>query len=402
MPDSRRRAIVFGCRDIGLGVIRSLAAKNIAVMAIPHEVYDFAHFSKFVSAKTERMSPDKENAKLLDCLFDLNKDWDGALLLPINDPSVLFIARNRRVLASRFVPAVQDWEIISRIINKALLYQQAQEIGVPVPGFFSPYTVESLIQEKDKLTYPCILKPHETHKFFPVFQKKSLVVRNFEELIDKFTLVKKNNLSVMVSEIIPGADDHLYNYLSYTDGNGSVLAEVCMQKIRQYPPGFGMARVSRTVPIIREIKDLSLRLLKSFSYHGFSSVEFKFDRRDYKYKLMEINVRPVLQERLFLAAGINFPYITYLDQVEGIRYVSTACEAEIYWIDLIRDLQAFLKWRKREKWTCADYLKPYFKKKVFCSPFFDDPVPFAVRTLILIKEVLRASSGLNKRVPRKR
>ncbi len=389
-----KRAIVLGCRDIGLGVIRALAAKDIAVMAIPGEVYDFAHFSRFVAATTKRISPDEEGVKLLDFLFDLNKDWDRALLIPTNDPSAVFIARNRKALASRFVPAVQEWEIIGKIINKSPLYDQAQKIGVPVPKVFSPHTAESLIEKKDELTYPCILKPHETHRFFPVFQKKSLVVRNPDELIEKFRLVQKNSLSVMVSEIIPGADDHLYDYLSYVDGNGLVLAEVCMQKVRQYPPGFGMARVSRTIPMNQEIRQLALKLLRSFSYHGFSSVEFKFDERDNTYKLMEINVRPELQERLLLAAGINFPYIAYLDLVEGTKHVLEHYQTEIYWIDLIRDLHAFIKWRMKENWTYGDYLTPYLKRKVFCTPFFDDPVPFAAKILILIRQKMKAAFGL--------
>ena len=385
-----KKAIVFGCRDIGLGVIHSLAAKNIAVMAIPHEVYDFAHFSKFVSAKTGRISPDKENIKLLDFLMNLNKDWDGAFLLPASDPSAVFIARNRGELANRFVPAVQGWEVISRIINKAALYEQAGKIGIPAPTVFYPDGAESLIEKRDELTFPCILKPYETHKFYPVFQRKSLLVRDFGELLKKYTLVRENNLRVMVSEIIPGADDHLYDYVSYIDRRGSVSAEACMQKMRQHPPGFGMARVSRTVPVIPEIRDLSLQLLRSFSYRGFSAAEFKFDRRDNKYKLMEINVRPVLQERLLLAAGINFPYIAYMDHIEEVRHSCTTCDPGIYWIDLVRDLHSFFKWRKRENWTYKDYLQPYFEKKVFCSPLFDDPVPFAARTLILIKEALRA------------
>jgi len=393
---SMKRAIVLGCRDIGLGVIRALAAKDISVMAIPDGIYDFAHFSRFSATKTKKISPDEEGAKLLDLLCNLDKDWDKALLLPTNDISAIFISRNRTILASRFIPAVQEWDTISRIINKGLLYQEAQQAGVPLPRVFSPDSVESLMQEKDELTYPCILKPHETHRFFPVFQKKSLVVRNPRELIEKFTLVRNNNLSVMVSEIIPGTDDHLYNYLSYIDCNGLVLAEVSMQKMRQHPPGFGMARVSRTVPMNQEIKRLALKLLKRFSYRGFSSVEFKFDERDNTFKLMEINVRSELQERLFLAAGINFPYITYLDLVEGTKRVLENYQTGVYWIDLIRDLHAFIKWRKRENWTYSDYLTPYLRRKVFCTPFFDDPVPFAAKILILIRQKLEANLGLNR------
>jgi D-aspartate ligase len=384
-----KKAIVLGCRDVGLGVIRSLAAKNIKTMAIPTEFYDFAHFSRFVAAKTGMMSPDKEGVKLLDFLLNLDESWDGALILPTNDPAVVFIARNRKPLSSRFMPAAQELETISKIIDKSRLYQQAQNIGIPMPAVFPSETVEALMQKKDRLTYPCILKPYETHKFFPVFNKKSLVITDFSELVSKFEMVRANNLNVMISEIIPGADDCIFNYVSYTDRAGDIAAEICMQKIRQHPPGLGMARVAKTIPVIQEIRNLSLKLLKSFSYHGFSSVEFKFDRRDRLYKLMEINVRPELQERLFFAAGVNFPYIAFTDQTEGAGYVPHAYKTEIYWIDIIRDMHAFIKCRKMENWTCRDYLRPYLNKKVFCTPFFDDPAPFVVKVSILAKHNIK-------------
>lgn len=394
MPDSGRKAIVLGCRDVGLGVIRALSAKNVNVMAIPDGVFDFAHFSRFAAAKTKMMSPGEGEKELLDFLLALDTKWDRALILPTNDPTALFIAKNNKALSSRFVVAAQDWDAMDTIINKARLYRQARKIGVPMPEVFLPDSVESLIHRKDELNYPCILKPYETHKFFPVFHVKSFFIRNSDELLDKFIMVKNNNLSVMVSEIIPGADDCIYNYVSYIDTNGAVLTDVLMQKVRQHPPGFGMARVAKTVAMIHEIRSLAGELLKSLSYQGFSSVELKYDERDNCYKLMEINVRAELQERLFLAAGINFPYMIYLDAVEGIKSVPRPYQPDIYWIDFTRDLYSSLRCRKAENWSFADYLRPYFGEKVFCTPFFDDPLPFVMKNLIVIQRKL---AGIHRR-----
>ena len=136
-------------------------------------------------------------------------------------------------------------------------------------------------------------------------------------MIEKFAEARHHELDVMVSEIIPGADSDLYHYRSYIDSQGSILAEMCTKKLRQHPPGFGVACVSKTIPMIHEIRQLALKLLRHFAYQGESSVEFKLDNRNNRYNLMEINIRPVLPELHFVAAGINFPFITYLDLVEG-------------------------------------------------------------------------------------
>jgi len=384
-----KRAIVLGCRDIGLGIIRDLAAKNIKVLAIPTEIYDFAHFSRFVCRRTEKISPDNEEAKLLGFLMTLGKDWEKALLLPTNDFSVAFIARNTETLGSRFLLATQRWETVGRLLDKSQLYREARKIGVPAPKVYFPDTIDDLARKKSDFIYPCILKPHETHKFFNVFRKKLFVINNFEELASKFEMVKRNDIEVMVSEIIPGGDECIYDYISYIDRSGDLAAELCLRKLRQHPPGFGMGRVTKTVPIVDDIRNQAVKLLGSCSYRGFSAAEFKFDKRDNLYKLIEINVRPVLQIRLFGAAGINFPYIAYTDHREGSRHFLQPYRTDIYWIDLIRDVHALLRWRKKEHLSFRDYISPYLKKKVYCTPFFDDPFPFVAKCLILAREMLR-------------
>jgi predicted ATP-grasp superfamily ATP-dependent carboligase len=210
-----------------------------------------------------------------------------------------------------------------------------------------------------------------------------------DELIQKFTEARRNNLKVMVTEVIPGTDDHLFHYRSYIGSDGKILAEMCTQKIRQHPPAFGVARVAKTVPMIDEIKKLTLKILSSLSFHGLSSAEFKFDERDRQFKLMEINVRPVLSERLTLAAGINLPYITYLDRVKEIRMHPPTYYPDVYWIDNFMDIMDFFKWRKEENYSFGEYIQPYREKKVFCVPFLDDPLPFTVKSFIIGKRIVK-------------
>jgi predicted ATP-grasp superfamily ATP-dependent carboligase len=132
--------------------------------------------------------------------------------------------------------------------------------------------------------------------------------------------------------------------------------------------------------MIQEIKDLGLKLLRSLSYHGMSSIEFKFDSRDKKYKLMEINVRPVIPERLFVAAGMNFVYVSFLDLVRDVRRAVPSYEPDIYWIHNFFEAEQFPKDFMSNSLNVSDCIRPYMKKKVFCVPFFDDPLPFIVES----------------------
>jgi predicted ATP-grasp superfamily ATP-dependent carboligase len=128
--------------------------------------------------------------------------------------------------------------------------------------------------------------------------------------------------------------------------------------------------------MIQEVRDFALRLLRSFSYHGVSSAEFKFDSRDNQYKLMEINIRPVLPELLFLAAGINFPYITYADLVENAKLPKPDYNTEIYWIHNFFEIWEFLRSLTSGNFNFRDFFQPYNQRKVFAVPLVEDPLPF--------------------------
>lgn len=353
------------------------------------EKHDHAYHSRYISQRVRIPNPMDDSNGLLKLLMETKENWDGALLIPTLDEYVIFISQYRDELKKRYVFTVQDWDVTNRIINKNLLYIQAKSVGVPTPQFFFPDSIQFLQERQNELSYPCLLKPFETHKFDRIYRKKVLLVHDFNELIEKFIDTQKNKLDVMISEIIPGSDSSLFHYRSYIDSQGNVLAEICTQKLRQYPTGYGQAAVSRTVPMIEEIRHWALKLLRSFSYQGESSVEFKLDQRNNQYKLMEINVRPVLPEWHFVTAGINFPYITYLDLVENVRTMSQPYRNELYWIHNYWEMVFFIESLRSGKLNLREFLRPYWKKKVFVVPFFDDPIHFIIETYFISKKALK-------------
>jgi len=169
-----KRTIVLGSNYAALGAIRTLASEGIEVIHLSTDRFYIARFSRFVTRSVKAPSPTRESSRLLEFLMNTNENWDGALLLPTNDPSVVFVSKNRQTLAERYIPAVQDWNLIERIIDKKSLYIQAQKIDVPTPKVVFPDSVQALMEMKSELSYPCILKPHQTPSFGSIFKKKFL------------------------------------------------------------------------------------------------------------------------------------------------------------------------------------------------------------------------------------
>jgi len=384
-----KRVIVLGAGYGALAVVKALGQQGIPVTLLCTSRDDYACHSRFVSGYIMIPNPLDDSDGLLQLLMETQENWDGALLIPTLDEYVIFVSQNKEKLQKRYVFTTQSWDIVDQIINKNRLYPQAQKNDVPTPRFFLPDSIEFLNEHKEEFSYPCILKPSETHKFDRLYGKKNFVVHDFQNLIEMFTDTQKNGLEMMISEIIPGDDSSIYTYRSYIDSQGEILGEMCTQKLRQYPTGFGQGSVVKTSALIPEVRDQALRLLKSLSYRGESSVEFRLDHRDNQYKLMEINARPVVTEWLFVKAGINFPYITYLDLMENIRTSTSAYRQEIYWIHNYWEVINFFSSLRRGNLNLHEFLKPYWKDKVYVASFSDDPKHFLIGTYFNCKRALQ-------------
>jgi len=389
----RKRVIVLGGQYAALGVAKALAKERIEVILLAPNPHDHASHSRFVSRQILVPHLKDDSKELLDLLMNMDKDWNGTLLLPTLDEYVLFISQYRSELQKKYVFAVPDSETIQKIISKDLLYLNAQKVGVPTPRFFLPNSIEFLNENRKNFSYPLILKPKESYKFRLFYDKKVLIVNDFQELCERFTDTYQKHLDVMISEIIPGDDSAIYNYHSYIDSQGNIAAEMCSQKVRQYPKAFGQGSIIKTIPIIPEIRDLTLNLLRSLSYRGPSDTEFKLDYRDNQYKLMDINTRPIVQEWLFSKAGINFSYITYLDLVENIRSSSPAYRQDVYWINNLWETINFLDSLGSGKLNLRKFLEPYWKEKVFAVPFSDDPVHFFIEMYFNGMKILKRASN---------
>ena len=121
---------------------------------------------------------------------------------------------------------------------------------------------------------------------------------------------------------------------------------------------------------------LPLKLLRSYGYTGFSATEFKFDARLKCFRLIEINTRPVLYERLFIKAGINFDHILYLDKIKKETIRPQPYRPEIYWIHNFSEILEFRRNQRTLRMPLREFFHPYRQINVYAVPLFDDPRPF--------------------------
>jgi predicted ATP-grasp superfamily ATP-dependent carboligase len=376
-----QKIIILNGTELGYQVIRALGEQGVGSIVIyDREQDEIGRYSKYVVESFNIPGFIENPDNLLQFLIEKKTDWAGTLIIPTKDHGIEFLAQNKETLSTHYIIPLPDYKIINGIINKKLLYQQAKKIDVPVPNVFYPESIEDIYKIKDEITYPILLKPGRGHVFYRKMDLKVIQVESFQELLAQYQRItgyfNDDPIDLIVSDIIPGPDNEtMIQFASYLDESGQLLASMTSRKLRQDPPLYGYGRVIKSEKN-HDVDEISLKLLKELKYHGFSEIEWKLDRRDGRYKLIEINARPIFYIGLCVRCGINFPYIQYLDLVRQKKLKIDTYKENIYWIHLYKDLLHTILHHKLEDITFRDYIHPYLRKKVFAVLNFKDPLPF--------------------------
>ena len=383
-------AIIIGTHTMGLGVIRALGIMNVPIIAIYYKKDDMGYVSKYVRESYHFPHPEFEETQFINRLIDLGARFPGSPLIPVSDESLKVISKHKLLLQNYFKVACPEWEIVEKLLEKNFTYKLAEAIGVPIPKTIIPTSMDEVISFSKDLSYPCLVKPVESHSYFRLFKRKIVKASDFQQLFSACLEAEQASMQVMLQELIPGADDQGVNYNSYF-WEGQPLVEFTAQKVRSAPPELGSpcAAMSLKVP---EVMENGRKMLNAAGFYGYACTEFKRDPRDGVYKLIEINGRHNLSTLLAVNCGINFPWLHYRHLVEGILPQQNNFREGLFWIDVERDLAYIPRRLFRGKEQLSQIFSPYIHAHV--DAVFDptDPMPFFKRYLDFCRNTL----NLNK------
>ena len=369
-------AIIVAEHYAGMGIVYGLGIKGVPVVVVAYDDVEI-DASKYVQSTVRVPHPKNNEEGFVAGLVALADQYEGSLLIPATDRSLVVLAQHKAQLSQHFVVACPGWDIIKLIIDKSYTYKLGDEIGIGTPKTFDINSIEDAEVYGREVDYPCLIKPRQSHVFDAAFNSKMFSVTNFDELMTQYQRVDKIGIEVMIQEFILGDDSAGVNYNSYI-GDGFEPIEFTARKVRNAPPQFGSPRcvISEDVP---EIIEPSLKLLQAIGYQGFSCTEFKKDARDGIYKLMEVNGRHNLSAMLAVRCGLNFPWIEYAHLMLGESPTPADFRKNVYWINVASDLKQSIKHRRTEKYSLRDYIRPYIKPHVFALLDWRDPKPFIKR-----------------------
>lgn len=367
----KNKAVILGSNYfIALSILRSLGPKHIHCVALDHtKKGSYAFLSKYVSESYICPHYKNEEQAFLDFLIDFSKKQElKPVLFPCADNYVEFIDAHLDELREYYLIPQTQKGLYTEVMNKDTLFDLAVKHGVRVPESIRSNDPDLINKVNQTVGYPCIVKPVDSPAFTKAFRLKSFYINNEKELIEGLTKARNANVEVIVQRIIPGFDDHMYTYDAYMNQNSDVTHWVTCNKFRQYPINFGAS--SFTIQkYVEELHTIGAPFFKAMGYKGFAEIEFKKDAKTGEYYLIEINVRTTTLNSMLAKAGVNFPYVQYMELTGNpVEPYAVRQDTNVaFWFEYedILAIKAYLK-TKQLKWK--DIL-PTFKRPIVCAVF---------------------------------
>ena len=257
-----------------------------------------------------------ETADVQETIIDLvskfaaeHKD-ETILLIGCGDSYVELASANKDNLPENVIAPYIDIDLMHDLIHKEKFYKLCEETGVDYPDTF----VHKKEMGKDfELPFepPFIIKPSNGIEYwrhpYPT-QEKVYKAKTFERLLEILDDIYGSGYddSVIIQNFIPGDDTYMRVLTNYSDKHGKVkmmcLGHVLLEE--HTPHGVGNHAVIITERN-EELEEKFKRLLESMNYVGFSNFDIKYDQRDDKYKVFEINTRQGRSNYYVTGSGAN-------------------------------------------------------------------------------------------------
>ncbi len=379
-------AVVLGGSVNGLSFVRSLGRRGVPTLLMDSDrlVGTFTRFGQVCLLPPADERPEE----WLEFLRQIGSRLPapGALFVTSDVHGVL-VAEHSAELQRSFRFLIPSPTTMEQIVNKRAQYELAAAAGIPIPSTLFPSSEADLDGVGPRVGFPCILKPYKSHVARKAGSAKVALVHTHAELVEKFRRLASQDVSYMVQAIIPGDDSSLFGYLGLWGADGEERAWLTKRKLRQYPPLFGDGSLQITVDA-PEVVELSRRLLRAFDYRGFVGVEFKFDARDGRYRLMEINPRTVSGNQLAISAGVDFPALGY-EHLTGVRLQPSPGghgRTGVKYLNEEWDVKAFLALHAAGQLEWRQWLRTVRRSEARAIGAWDDPWPLVVT----VSRMLRA------------
>ncbi|GED79663.1 atp-binding protein [Amylolactobacillus amylotrophicus DSM 20534] len=220
------------------------------------------------------------------------------LLVGTSDIYVRNIILNAEFLKKYYVFNYPSAAIMDQLQNKKSFYELCDTLQIEHPNTIFVGRNETPEQFDDsKLQYPLIIKPSNVVAYFDMHfagKEKVYRVKTRDQVLGVIKLLRNAGYDdeLIIQEFIPGDDTNMWDGVLYVNSNHKTelvaLGQVVLQEHTPTAIGNLVAIITRNnLPLMKQMQEI----LEKIGYTGFANFDIKYDKRDQKFKIFEINIR---------------------------------------------------------------------------------------------------------------
>lgn len=289
----------------GVGVVRSLGRCGVDVYAVTEGRFTPAALSRHLRGRFSWPTTGREDpAELAEGLHGIAKAIGRPTMLVTTDDegavAVSELADEPGLADDFLIPRCTDPGLPRRVASKEGLFRLCREHGFPTPMTVFPDDLADVEEYAATGAFPVVVKsrdPFERHRHPTV--RSSTVVETPDRL-RAMAMEWDDVPSLILQEYLPRecAEDwvvHAWWPGADASGGDALFTGV---KLRSWPPHAGITTAGRA-RWNEELAQLASRLFDAIGFRGIADLDWRFDRRDGQYKLVDFNPRVGAQFRLF-------------------------------------------------------------------------------------------------------
>ena len=250
------------------------------------------------------------------------------ILVGCNDDYVSLIIKNRKELSKYYLFNYTNMDLFNLLVNKELFYQEYGDI-LDIPKTYIYDVNLNLNRDKvNEFRYPVIIKPSNIIKYhqceFPE-QAKIYKLNNILEVENIIDTIRSSGYDdkLIIQEFIPGDDTRLFDSVFYVSSKGNVQLQSFGQIGLQEHTKTGIGNLTVLINGYNEfnntdiVRDKLKDFLEKIKFNGICEFDLKYDERDKKFKVFEINARQARSSYYLTACGYNLAKYLVLDLIEN-------------------------------------------------------------------------------------
>ena len=244
------------------------------------------------------------------------------LLVGTNDVYVRLIIENQEILKGHYVFNYMQETLMNHLQVKSNFYKLCDKYGIETPVTYS-YNCKEIPPLPENIEYPVIVKPSNGISYYNnkfVGQQKVYKVKSAEDLqiVVNTIIASGYQDELIIQDYIPGDDTFMWDSVAYVSSSGKTQLVTFAQVVLQEHTVTAIGNY--TALITRYNEEMMMKLqnfLEAVGYVGFANFDLKYDVRDGKFKVFEVNIRQGRSSYYVTALGHNMAEYIVDDVING-------------------------------------------------------------------------------------